>query len=413
MRRGDYFIVGFFALLSISIVWFNFFRDRDKVEIEEVSVVPAEVIPEQQRYGFAESSFSMVTGIVHINQMLSNVLVDFGVNTTLINIAVEKAKGIFDVRKFRSGSKYLGFHSQDSLSNLAYLVYETDPVNYVVFQFTDSIKVWAGEKQIDTIRKSFAGGIKSSLWNTFTDNSANPVLTNSLSEIYAWSIDFFGLQVGDSIKVIYDELYVDSLSVGVGQIHGAWFKHMNKEFWAVPFNQDNILSFFDDNGKSLKKAFLKAPLRFSRISSRFSNSRLHPILKIRRPHHGIDYAAPVGTPVHAIGDGVIVQTSNDGGAGNMVKVKHNSVYSTAYLHLKSYAKGIHRGAYVKQGDIIGYVGSTGLSTGPHLDFRFYKNGFPVDPLKVEAPPVDPIKDENIEVYVKVKNDITSQLKSFN
>jgi len=173
-----------------------------------------------------------------------------------------------------------------------------------------------------------------------------------------------------------------------------------------------VRSFFDDKGQSLRKAFLKAPLKFSRISSRFSNSRMHPILKIRRAHHGVDYAAPVGTPVYSIGDGVIIQTSHSGGAGNMIKIKHNSVYSTAYLHLKNFAKGIKQGVYVKQGDVIGYVGSSGLSTGPHLDFRFYKNGNPVDPLKVEAPPVEPVKEENIVDFEVRKNFVIELISNF-
>jgi murein DD-endopeptidase MepM/ murein hydrolase activator NlpD len=244
------------------------------------------------------------------------------------------------------------------------------------------------------------------------DKGASPMLAIELSEIYAWSIDFFGLQKGDSIRVIYDEYYVDSTSVGIGKVHGAYFRHMNNDIWAIPFIQDSIMDYYDQDGKSLRKAFLKAPLRFSRISSKFSNSRLHPVLKIRRPHHGVDYAAPVGTPVVSIGDGVIVKKQYDGGSGHMVRIKHNSVYSTAYLHLSKYGPGIQTGAYVKQGDVIGYVGSTGLSTGPHLDFRFYKNGDAVDPLKVEAPPVDPVREENLERFEEVKRDVMGMVLDY-
>jgi murein DD-endopeptidase MepM/ murein hydrolase activator NlpD len=410
--RLDALIIVIISVLCLFIVWFNFTGGEDKVKL---SIIPEEEQAEPviiYKYGLPVDSFDMITGKVRNNQMLSNLLDDLGINPNIINALVQKASGIFDVRKFKSGNRYVGYRRLDSLSSLTYLVYEKDPVNYVVFQFADSLNVWGGAKQIDTVRKSFEGSIQSSLWNMFADHSANPVLANFLSEIYAWSIDFFGLQVGDSLRVVYDELYVDSSSMGIGKIYGAWFKHMGTEFWAIPFVQDSIESFFDDKGKSLRKAFLKAPLRFSRISSRFSNSRMHPILKIRRPHHGIDYAAPVGTPVNSIGDGVIVKTGYEGGSGNMVKIKHNSVYSTAYLHLYRYASGIKPGAYVKQGDVIGYVGSTGLSTGPHLDFRFYKNGFSIDPLKVEAPPVDPVKTENLAEYEEVKKEVMGMVGSF-
>jgi murein DD-endopeptidase MepM/ murein hydrolase activator NlpD len=215
----------------------------------------------------------------------------------------------------------------------------------------------------------------------------NPVLANELSEIYAWSIDFFGLQPADSFSVIYDELYVDSVSIGLGRIHAAYFRSSGTDFYAIPFVQDSVESYYDLEGNSLRKAFLKAPLRFSRISSRYSHSRVHPVLKIRRPHHGVDYAAPTGTPVQAIGDGKIIEAKRgyNNGGGNYIKIRHNSIYTTAYLHLSGFAPGIATGTYVRQGDVIGYVGSTGLATGPHLDFRFYKNGSPVDPLKVEAP----------------------------
>jgi murein DD-endopeptidase MepM/ murein hydrolase activator NlpD len=258
-------------------------------------------------------------------------------------------------------------------------------------------------KKVVSIRKRQASGvIASSLWNTMLDNNLDPMLAFELSEIYAWTIDFFGLQAGDRFSVEFDEHFVDTTYIGLGRIHGALFHHANHDFYAIPFLQDSVESFYDQEGNSLRKAFLKAPLRYSRISSRYSHSRLHPILKIRRPHLGVDYAAPVGTPVLAIGDGKIIKTGYSKGNGNMVKIQHNSVYATAYLHLSRYGEGVKTGAYVRQGDIIGYVGSTGLSTGPHLDFRFYKNGYPVDPLKVEAPPVEPVKQANLAAYDSIR-----------
>jgi murein DD-endopeptidase MepM/ murein hydrolase activator NlpD len=204
---------------------------------------------------------------------------------------------------------------------------------------------------------------------------------------------------------------IDDQSLGPGKIYGAEFTWAGKTTIAVPFIQDDKETFFDTDGNSLRKAFLKAPLKFSRITSRFSSSRMHPILRIRRPHYGVDYAAPVGTPVYAIGDGRVVAAGTENGAGGMVRIVHNSVYSTVYLHLSRFGPGIQQGAFVKQGDIIGYVGSTGLSTGPHLDFRFYKNGSPVDPLKVEAPPVEPVSEENRTAFEKNKAIVISLLET--
>jgi murein DD-endopeptidase MepM/ murein hydrolase activator NlpD len=211
--------------------------------------------------------------------------------------------------------------------------------------------------------------------------------------------------------VLYEESYVDSLSIGVSKVMGACFNHSGTEFWAIPFIQDGTRSYFDEKGNSLRKAFLKAPLRFSRISSGFSHARYHPVLKIRRPHHGVDYAAPAGTPVQTVGDGVVTAVGYQGnGGGNYVKIKHNSVYSTTYMHLRGFGKGIRQGVYVRQGDVIGYVGSTGLSTGPHLDFRFYKNGSAVNPLRVEAPPVEPVSRENRAPFAIVRAITMKSLK---
>jgi murein DD-endopeptidase MepM/ murein hydrolase activator NlpD len=234
-----------------------------------------------------------------------------------------------------------------------------------------------------------------------------------LSDIYAWTVDFFGLQKGDRFRVIYEERYLDDKPVGIGKIFGAEYKGTEDTIFAIPMIQDGNESFYDSDGNSLRRAFLKAPLRFSRISSRYSSGRMHPILRIVRPHLGVDYAAPEGTPVYSIGDGTVISAGIEGESGRIVRIRHNSVYSTAYLHLSRFGSGIEPGATVKQGDIIGYVGSNGLSTGPHLDFRFYKNGYAVDPLKVEAPPVEPVKDENRQKFEKIKAVTIAILGSIN
>jgi murein DD-endopeptidase MepM/ murein hydrolase activator NlpD len=261
--------------------------------------------------------------------------------------------------------------------------------------------------------KYSSGTIETSLWDAMIVGNLHPTLVNKMSEIFAWTVDFFGLQKGDNFKVIYEELSIDGKSLGAGRIYGAQFGWNGSVIVAIPFIQDSTESFFDVEGNSLRKAFLKAPLQFSRISSRFSASRMHPILRIRRAHFGVDYAAAVGTPVRAIGDGRVTYARTESGSGRIVRIQHNSVYATAYMHLSRFGEGISSGVSVKQSQIIGYVGSSGLSTGPHLDFRFYKNGSPVDPLKVESPPVEPISEANREKFEKIKTVILSLLGTFN
>jgi murein DD-endopeptidase MepM/ murein hydrolase activator NlpD len=362
-----------------------------------------------REYGLRVDSFNILSGTVKRDQTLSTILLDYGVSNRTIHDLADSARGIFDVRKIRQGKPYKLFSARDSSDRPLFLVYEHTPVDYVMFSLGDSIFVKRQEKEIRLVEREISGVISSSLWNAMIDQELDPMLAFELSEIYAWSIDFFGLQKGDVFKLYLDEQYVDTNYIGLGRIHGALFRHAGEDFYAIPFEQDSIVTFFDQEGQSLRKAFLKAPLRFSRISSRYSHSRLHPILKIRRPHLGVDYVAPAGTPVHSIGDGRIINKGYTRGNGNWVKIQHNSVYATAYLHLSRYGKGIKQGNYVRQGDVIGYVGSTGLSTGPHLDFRFYKNGYMVDPLKVEAPPVEPVKEENLPLYDSVKAGVMARI----
>jgi murein DD-endopeptidase MepM/ murein hydrolase activator NlpD len=373
------------------------------------SIMPAEILPKLE-YGIPLDSFNIVEERIKPNMSLSVLLGNLNLSAKDIQASTKKAASVFDLRKIRRGNTYKVFRSKDSSETVNYLIYEQSATDYIVFDFTDSVDVVKKQKKIEHQVKTATGVIESSLWLAMTDHDINPMLAMELSDIYAWTIDFFGLQKGDEFKVFYEEKFVDGQSVGLGRIYAARFKHNGHDIYAIPFYQDSVMSFFDADGTSLRKAFLKAPLKYSRISSFFSNSRLHPILKIRRPHHGVDYSAPMGTPVHAIGDGKIIKARYSGGAGNYVKIKHNSIYTTGYMHLSKYGKGIKAGKYVKQGDIIGYVGSTGLSTGAHLDFRVWKNGQNINPLKLDAPPVDPIKPEQMDFFNKIKDIWVEKLK---
>ncbi|MCF6239820.1 MAG: peptidoglycan DD-metalloendopeptidase family protein [Bacteroidales bacterium] len=395
----------FISIISVFLISFTDAMVRpSKVQMKKTEIVEEEVVETAKtQYGIPIDLFNIEKSRIKPNMSLSVLLAKFNIPNKEIHQIILKAKEVFDLRKIRVGNTYQVFKSKDSSKTVNYLVYEQNPSEYVVFDFSDSIKVKKERKLIKSKVKIGKGVIESSLWVTMLENDINPLLAIELSDIYAWTIDFFGIQKGDAFKVYYREDFVDSISLGIKQIYAAKFTHNGQDIYAIPFYQDSVLSFYDVDGKSLRKAFLKAPLKYNRIASRFSNSRLHPILKIRRPHHGVDYSAPIGTPVHAIGDGVVIKAQYSGGAGNYVKIRHNSIYTTGYMHLSKYGKGIKTGKFVKQGDIIGYVGSTGLSTGPHLDFRVWKNGININPLKLEAPPVEPIKPENFEFFNKIKD----------
>jgi len=352
-------------------------------------------------YGIPVDSYNVITGKIRKNQFLSSILASYGVPWDSIDRLLRQNRAIFDARKVRSGRNYSVFLSRDTLNRADYFIYDHDPMVTYVFSLKDTLAIYRHDAEVRKMLRYSSGTIRTSLWDATKEQNLNPNLSAELSEIYAWTIDFFGLQQGDRFKVIYEEEFIGDESIGISKVHAAQFEHAGATICAIPFIQDSIMSFFDTTGASLRKAFLKAPLRYSRISSHFSGGRFHPILKIVRPHHGVDYAAPVGTPVVSIGDGRVTQTAFENGSGRIVRITHNSVYSTAYLHLSRFGPGIAPGVYVKQGQVIGYVGSSGLSTGPHLDFRFYRNGYPVDPLKVEAPPVNPVKPESIELFREI------------
>jgi murein DD-endopeptidase MepM/ murein hydrolase activator NlpD len=386
---------------------------KETVSVESDTIASQQINSPVFMYGIPSDSFDLVTGHIKRNGFISEILLKHGVSMQEIDQVLKNSRSVFDVRKIRSGNNYILFCDRDSNARARYLVYEHDPTTCYVFSFNDSLNITPFRKEIKSEIKYSSGTIETSLWDAMINGGLHPSLVNDLSDIYAWTVDFFGLQKGDNFKVIYEEFFIDGKSLGTGKIFGAQFNRTGSSITAIPFIQDGKESFFDIDGNSLKKAFLKAPLQFSRISSHFSSARMHPILRIVRPHYGVDYAAPVGTPVKAIGDGRITSATNEGASGRMVKIQHNSVYATAYLHLSRFADGVSPGAYVKQGDIIGYVGSSGLSTGPHLDFRFYQNGSPVDPLRVDAPPVEPVSEENRMKFEKIKIVVLSLLGSFN
>lgn len=365
----------------------------------EQEYIDEEIVPIRYEYGLAIDSFRVDTGYVSNGETLGGILNRLGATRQQINQVGTLAREEFDVRQIRAGKQFLALYATDSAKNevLQYWVYLPDARTAKVLHLTDSLHVEHLQKPIRIVPRKAEVVIESSLWNAMAGNDLPVELALELSEIYAWTIDFFGLQQGDSIRVFYDEQYVDSVRWGIGRIYAANFYHGKRWQEAYWFDiadyqatDTRCRGYFDAEGNSLRKAFLKAPLNYKRISSKFTYARKHPVYKVVRPHTGVDYAAPAGTPVVAIGDGVVIEKGYKGGGGNTVKIRHNSTYTTAYLHLSKYGKDIAVGKRVNQGQVIGYVGSTGASTGPHLDFRVWKGGTPIDPLKMVSPPVEPV-----------------------
>lgn len=341
--------------------------------------------------GFCQDSLSVVEGNVKNGQFFSTLLNSLGMGASEAYALTQACDSVFDVRTLRVGNTYRAYYDD----SLRYLVYDRDRMNCVVFDCQPPYGAWVYEKPVTYVERYADVTINSSLWNDMRAADVSPLLILSLSDIYAWTIDFFGLQKGDRFRVLYQEKMCDGEVVAVDTVRYAVFSHGAADFPAIMFDQnDNGNIWWNEKGESMRKAFLKAPLQYSRISSGFSHARKHPVTRKVQPHYGVDYAAPTGTPVMTIGDGVVTSVKYEGAGGNVVRIKHNSVYSTAYLHLSKYAKGLKVGQRVKQGDVIGYVGSTGRSTGPHLDFRVWKNGTPINPLTMDSPPAEPLKEES-------------------
>lgn len=331
-------------------------------------------------------------GKVRNGQFFSTLLTSLGLSAGEAYDLTQACNGIFDVRTLRIDNAYKAYYSADVLR---YLVYDRDRTSQIIFQCQPPYEISVYEKPV-TVETSYADvTISNSLWVDMTSAGVSPNLILSLSDIYAWTVDFFGLQKGDRFRVLYEEKICDDEVIAVDTVRYAIFTHNGADYPAVMYNQkDGGNIYWNEKGESMRKAFLKAPLKYSRISSGFSGARRHPVTRKVQPHYGVDYAAPTGTPVMTIGDGTVTSVKYEGAGGNTVRIKHNSVYSTAYLHLSKYAKGLKVGQRVRQGEVIGYVGSTGRSTGPHLDFRVWKNGSPINPLKMDSPPAEPLKGEH-------------------
>ncbi len=347
--------------------------------------------------GFWTDRYESEVSEVRNGEAFGSLMSRLGMGVSQAYRLADASASVFDVRKMRAGNKVTAYYDTDSIPRLlSYVVYENDRIRSTVFQCRDSLAVWTYDKPVSVERLKADVTIRNSLWNDMLAAGASPLLILELADIYAWTVDFFGLQPGDRFRAIYEQRVCDGEVIDISKVDFAVYNRGTYEACAVRFDQgDGGNKYWNEKGGSMRKAFLKAPLKFNRISSGFSYNRKHPVTGKVKPHTAVDYAAPAGTPVHALGDGTVISAGWAGGGGNTVKIRHNSVYTTGYLHLSRFGKGIKAGVRVHQGDVIGYVGSTGVSTGPHLDFRVWKNGTPVNPLKLESPSAEPIRKENL------------------
>jgi murein DD-endopeptidase MepM/ murein hydrolase activator NlpD len=370
----------------------------------QVAATIAPPVEQKLVYGINCDSLHIEKGVVRKDQSLSEILSLYDIGSEIIHQVASMSRPVFDVRKMKVGNPYTVILTNDTVPEVAYFIYEEDDVSYITYKIKDQLKVEKGAKPIKKDTCTISGTINSSLWNSLVENGGDPQLAIEMSEVYAWTIDFFGIQKGDYFKVVYEDVKVEGRSIGVGNILSSCFHHMGTDMYAFRFTSNGETGYYDEKGENLQRAFLKAPLQYKRISSRFSLSRMHPILKIRRPHLGVDYSADYGTPVQSIGEGTVIEKGwNKGGGGNYIKIKHNSAYTTLYMHLAGFAKGLTTGSRVHQGDVIGYVGSTGMSTGPHLDFRVFLNGRPIDPLSMESPPSEPVGSQYMAQFNQMKD----------
>ncbi|MFN7119957.1 MAG: peptidoglycan DD-metalloendopeptidase family protein [Saprospiraceae bacterium] len=362
------------------------------------------------KYGFALDTFQVKEGKIHSGQFLADLLLAQNVDYPSIEKIVQNAKGVFHVNELRPSNYYMVL-TKDSTGRADHLVYEPNIYEYVIFNLKNDLTVERIKRPTTTEVKSAAGKIESSLWQAMTNAGMGYELADKMEDALQWSVDFHHLQNGDEFKLVYDQHFVEGKDAGIGRVYAAYYKNEKKEHYAIYYEGGKFKGYYDLNGRPMRNAFLKAPVRFSRISSYYNLNRFHPILRRVRPHFGTDYAAPHGTPIMAVGDGVVTKASYTSGNGNFVKIKHNGTYESQYLHMRGFAKGIRPGTRVSQGQVIGYVGSTGLATGPHVCFRFWKNGKQVNHLKLNLPDPEPLPAEEMEKFKVIRDEYLAKLQN--
>ena len=396
-----------FILFTILIFLFSCGEKNSQTNIE---IKKEKVIKE---YGYTLNNYNVKKDTIASGDSFGLILEKNNLFYPKIYDIVQEAKKVFDIRKINIGRPYTILSSKDSLNKPLVFIYQPNPIDYIVVSLGDSLWAEKKQKEVKLVEFEAMGTIKSSLSETMQELKLSPLLSNELSEIYAWNIDFFRLEKGDNFKILYTSKYVDdSIYIGLNRIHNAYFEHRGKPFYAIEFQTDSIkgmYEYFDDKGKNLRRAFLLSPVQFSRISSRYNLRRKIAYYGKVKPHYGTDFAAPIGTPIRSTAAGRVVKSGYTRANGYYVTVSHNATYSTQYLHMRK--RGLKVGTYVEQGDKIGEIGMTGFTSGPHVCYRFWKNGRQVDPLKQKLPEAKPISDILKQKYLTYMRPIKIKLDS--
>ncbi len=347
-------------------------------------------------FGYRFNDFDVVQDTIQSGDTFGSILEEQFLGDKQVFDIVEKVKDTFDVRTIRKGKPVTLLRSKDKTKKLQVFVYQPDRLSYYVIDLRDSVVVRKVIKPVKIKRRTIAGQLDGSLSETLEKEKVEGSLAFNISKIYAWSIDFFKLQKGDKFAITFTERYInDTIYDGVDSLEAAFFEYKGKTIYAFPFIQDEKtgkIDYYDEEGKVLRNVFLKSPLKFINITSRFAKTRFHPVQKMWKAHKGTDYAASHGTPIMTTAAGIVEQTGFTAGNGNFVKVKHDRMYATQYLHMSKIM--VKRGQRVTQGQTIGKVGSTGLATGPHVCYRFWKNGVQVDALKLKLPNSIPMNSKH-------------------
>lgn len=398
----------------ISLFWNPFLIKEEPTEIIDEADAADDVEKNiDYYYGIGSDSVRAESNTVLYGATLASILNPYSVTATDIHNMVENSKTIFDVRSMKKGGIYTLLFDKKT-DKLRHFIYDINPIEYIIYTFDTTITAQKVKREVVSHRKTLFLTVTSSLWESIVTAGGSAAMVASIDDIFQWTIDFYGIMPGDSFSILFDENYVEGKSIGIGEIIAISYIPTNgSRKYALRYERDGRASYWDEEGMSLKRAFLKAPLRYSRISSKFTYRRLHPISKIYKAHTGVDYAAPIGTPVQSIADGVVTHKFYNAGGGNTLKIKHNvqnGTYQSGYLHLSKYAAGVNIGSRVSQGQIIAYVGSTGGSTGPHLDFRIWKKGIPIDPLKLNYENGEPLAGVELIQY---KESIVEHMTSIN
>ena len=369
------------------------------------------IVPQNMRWGFAIDEFQLSETTLQSGDILGEILILRGMTYPQVHQLVEQCKDKFKINSLRIG-KTLNFLQRGNSATPQYMVYEPSPYEYVVFKLQEPYDVTIVKRDVKTEIVAASGVLETNFWQALTDNGLNDELADGMIDLLSSSVDFYHQKVGDRFKVVFEQHYVEGKAVGTGKILAAVYERDSTESYAFNFEKPGEkTNYYDFDGRPARKAFLKSPVKFSRISSRYNLNRLHPILGYHRAHKGTDYAAPTGTPIMAVAEGTVLEAGRRGGNGIYVKIRHDATYCTQYLHMSRYAKGLRPGTRVAQGQTIGYVGSTGLATGPHCCFRFWKNGAEVDHLRLNLPQPKPIEGALLEAYKVARDELLKLLDS--